>query len=109
MKLFSRVCFVAAAMALHGGELLAQSTPMRVLFIGNSQLYYYDLPMMVQGLSDSASPARVRIESHQITRGRASLKMHCDDHHGHRGDVGCGPDCTSGAKANGDAEKDPHA
>jgi hypothetical protein len=51
---------------------------MKILFIGNSQMYSYDLPQMVQILSESAPVDYPRIEIGRVTVGGATLKTHWD-------------------------------
>ncbi len=54
----------------------APSKPIRVLFVGNSQIYYNDLPTIVEALSESAQPGRPRIKAERAVAGGASLESH---------------------------------
>src|SRR5262249_50402057 len=47
---------------------------LRVLFLGNSQIYSNDLPRILEALADSAPPDRPRIKASQLTPGGASLE-----------------------------------
>jgi hypothetical protein len=49
-----------------------ETKPMRVLFIGNSYTYYNNLPELVAGLAASAG---VKMETHMIARGGATLEQ----------------------------------
>jgi hypothetical protein len=53
-----------------------ESKPLRVLFIGNSQVYYNDLPLMVELLANSAPMDRPRIVVDRALAGGASLESH---------------------------------
>ncbi len=46
----------------------------RVLFLGNSQIFYNDLPRMLEALSQSAKNDRQRIKASQFVSGGASLE-----------------------------------
>lgn len=46
----------------------------RVLFLGNSQTYYQELPRIVEALADSAPKDRPRIKAEQALAGGASLQ-----------------------------------
>jgi hypothetical protein len=48
----------------------------RVLFVGNSQIYYNDLPKIVEALAESAPPNRPRIKTDRFLSGGASLERH---------------------------------
>lgn len=48
----------------------------RVLFVGNSQVYYNDLPQIVEGLAESAPRDRPRIKAERAVAGGASLESH---------------------------------
>ena len=71
---------VASAVGLTGAAAPAQekSDPkpkeVRVLFLGNSQIYYNDLPRIVEALADSAPKDQPRIKASQLTPGGASLE-----------------------------------
>jgi len=47
---------------------------LQVLFIGNSQIYYNDLPRMVEALAESAPADRPRIRAARFVSGGASLE-----------------------------------
>lgn len=49
---------------------------LKVLFIGNSQMSYCDVPAMVQAISESAPPDAPRIEAGKALTGGASLQTH---------------------------------
>jgi hypothetical protein len=50
--------------------------PLRVLFVGNSQMFYYDLPGMITLMADSAPKDAPRIEAGKALVGGATLKKH---------------------------------
>ena len=50
--------------------------PLRVLFVGNSQMFYYDLPGMITLMADSAPANAPRIEAGKALAGGATLKKH---------------------------------
>jgi hypothetical protein len=50
--------------------------PIRVLFVGNSQVYYNDLPAIVEALADSAPAGAPRIKADRAVAGGASLESH---------------------------------
>lgn len=52
----------------------AKTKDLHVLFIGNSQIYYNDLPRMVEALSESAPADRPRIRADRFVAGGASLE-----------------------------------
>src|SRR5262245_37964434 len=76
------VWFTVAAIALVSMQVDAQekaSAPkktIRVLFVGNSQIFYNDLPRLVEVLSESAAPDRPRISAERAVAGGASLESH---------------------------------
>lgn len=49
---------------------------LRVLFVGNSQIYYNDLPQMLEALAESAPADRPRIKADRFVAGGASLESH---------------------------------
>src|SRR5438105_14917049 len=51
----------------------AKAKDLHVLFIGNSQIYYNDLPRMVETLAESAPADRPRIRADRFVAGGASL------------------------------------
>lgn len=63
IRLLLPVLLAANILSAHGN---ASSKTIRVLFIGNSQMYTCDLPAMPQVLADSSPPDRARI---QVGRG----------------------------------------
>ena len=71
---YRSILTVAAATAT------AESPPrtLRVLYVGNSQMFYYDLPTMISLMADSAPPSNARIEAGKALVGGASLKKHWD-------------------------------
>jgi hypothetical protein len=54
----------------------APAKPIRVLFVGNSQIYFNDLPAIVEALAESAPPERPRIKAGRALVGGASLETH---------------------------------
>jgi len=50
--------------------------PIRVLFVGNSQVYFNDLPRIVEALAESAPKDRPRIRTDRVVMGGASLESH---------------------------------
>lgn len=50
--------------------------PIRVLFVGNSQIFYNDLPKILDELSASAPKDRPRIKAERLVFGGASLESH---------------------------------
>jgi hypothetical protein len=62
-------------LALVAGQLARRSaacTPTRVLFIGNSYIYEQDMPELLAGLAESASPKQC-VETAMVVRGGATL------------------------------------
>lgn len=55
--------------------LLAES-PMKILLVGNSQMMVYDLPRMMEVMSESASTDHPRIEIGRAVASGATLKTH---------------------------------
>lgn len=54
----------------------ASPKPVRVLFVGNSQIYFNDLPKMVEALAESAPKDRPRITTARAVFGGAKLETH---------------------------------
>jgi len=54
----------------------APPRPVRVLFVGNSQVYYNDLAPLLEALAESAPPDRPRIRAETAVAGGASLESH---------------------------------
>lgn len=52
------------------------SAPLRVLFIGNSQCYYNDLPRVLETIADAAPKDRPRIKTDRSLTGGATLEYH---------------------------------
>jgi hypothetical protein len=67
---------VAAAWVDAPAQKEAEPQPkvLRVLFIGNSQIYFNDLPRTVEALAESGPQAQPRIKASQLTPGGASLE-----------------------------------
>lgn len=63
---------LGAAPAQEKDDLKAKE--LRVLFLGNSQVYYNDLPRTVEALAESAPKDQPRIKASQLTPGGASLE-----------------------------------
>src|SRR6185437_16199021 len=55
---------------------LAKPKELHVLFIGNSQVYYNDLPHILEALADSAPADAPRIRTDRFVPGGASLESH---------------------------------
>src|SRR5205823_5734931 len=47
--------------------------PIRVLFVGNSQIYFNDLPKILEGIAESAPKDRLRIRTGRAVYGGATL------------------------------------
>lgn len=50
--------------------------PIRVLFVGNSQIYYNDMPRILEALAESAPKDRPRIKAGRALTGGATLEYH---------------------------------
>src|SRR5687768_3900314 len=65
-----------------GGPVAVQSEDkpaakeIHVLFVGNSQIFYNDLPKIVETLADSAAADKPRIKAGRALFGGASLESH---------------------------------
>lgn len=70
---FMQIVLVLCLSVLTGGSLPAQP-PLKVLFIGNSQMQCYDLPQMIRVMSESAPAERSRIEIGRALFGGKGLK-----------------------------------
>jgi len=57
---------------------LSAQPPLKVLFIGNSQMSQYDLPLMIAALADSAPADSPRLVIGRSIVGGLSLKKHWD-------------------------------
>jgi len=51
----------------------------KVLFLGNSQMYVCDVPRMIEVMAESAPPGRPRIEATKSLVSGASLRLHWDN------------------------------
>lgn len=73
--------FIVALDAAHlpAYDEAATPTPLRVLFIGNSQVYYNDLPKILEKLSELASADRPRIKTDRSVSGGATLERHWNE------------------------------
>jgi hypothetical protein len=86
IPLYRRALYVAGLFLLATGPSGASAADpdkgeppprtLRVLFVGNSQVYYNDLPRMVEALSESAAKDRPRIQAERAVFGGASLESH---------------------------------
>ena len=74
MKLFAALS-LAVAFSSHA----VAEQPLKVLFIGNSQMYSYDLPTMIKLMSESAPSSSPRIEPGKALVGGATLKRHWEN------------------------------
>ncbi|MBI5818769.1 MAG: hypothetical protein HZA88_07260 [Verrucomicrobia bacterium] len=72
MKL-ARILLLPCLIVMMEGALLAQP-PLRVLFIGNSQMSCYDLPQMIKVLSESAPADSPRVDIGRALIGGKGLK-----------------------------------
>ncbi len=79
MKLFLPPLFavILGSMAL-GNPPDSPAPKVKVLFVGNSQMFYFDLPGMIALMAESAPAANPRIEPGKALVGGASLKKHWD-------------------------------
>jgi hypothetical protein len=70
------VIFALVSAPLARSDEPAKTKPkeLQVLFIGNSQIYYNDLPRTVEALSESAPAERPRIKADRFVSGGASLE-----------------------------------
>src|ERR1051326_1121961 len=70
--------FLAVGFAVVGSDAgeKKESKPIRVLFVGNSQIYFNDLPKIVETLSASAPKDQPRISTARAVYGGASLESH---------------------------------
>jgi len=76
MKLFLLTIIAAAIGSLAAGE---PAPALKVLFVGNSQMFSYDLPGMIKLMSESASASNPRIEPGKALVGGATLKRHWEN------------------------------
>src|SRR6266446_5355953 len=76
MKLFV-LTLIATALASFASD--APPPVLKVLFVGNSQMYSYDLPTMIKLMSESAPPSNPRIEPGKALVGGATLKRHWEN------------------------------
>jgi hypothetical protein len=73
--LFAAVAWIAGRASLDAQEQgQPQAKELRVLFIGNSQIYSNELPRTLEALAESAARDRPRIKAGQFTPGGASLE-----------------------------------
>lgn len=72
MTVFLSLAGVAVSPAQEPAK--AKAKDLRVLFIGNSQVYYNDLPKMLEALAESAPADRPRIRADRFVSGGASLE-----------------------------------
>lgn len=80
-RLFLACCLVAvhAAVLPAQDDKSAASPALRVLIIGNSQMYYNDLPKILEALSESAPADRPRITTDRVLNGGYTLERHWND------------------------------
>lgn len=67
---------VGATVARSDDKDTATPKPIRVLFVGNSQIYYNDMPRTLELLSESAPKDRPRIKAGRALTGGATLEYH---------------------------------
>ena len=67
-----------AAVPFAGAQEKGAAPPqtIRVLFVGNSQIFFNDLPRLIEALSESAPADRPRIQAGRALAGGASLAKH---------------------------------
>ncbi len=76
-RLLSQVCIsvIFALLAVHSGaQEPAQAKELQVLFIGNSQIFYNDLPRMFEALAESGPAGGPTIKADRMVVGGASLE-----------------------------------
>jgi len=81
MKPFLPSVFIFALVLVSVAVAEPPATPapkLKVLFVGNSQMFYYDLPGMITLMAESAPATNARIEPGRALLGGASLKRHWD-------------------------------
>ncbi len=76
-EMLSRIVAGVAALALCPVAAVAETEPLRVLFIGNSLTFYNDLPSMVEELSRAAGVERP-VDAEMIARGGDSFYSHTE-------------------------------
>ena len=74
MKLFAALSLAVAFLS----HALADQ-PLKVLFVGNSQMFYFDLPTMIKLMSESAPSTNPRIAPGKALVGGATLKRHWEN------------------------------
>ncbi|WP_020472000.1 SGNH/GDSL hydrolase family protein [Zavarzinella formosa] len=67
-------CVFNAPVAGAQEKELAAKKPLCVLFVGNSQIFYNDLPRLIETLSESAPAGQPRISADRAVAGGASLE-----------------------------------
>lgn len=74
-KIVALVALVAIGPIVQAAEPTGpKPNELRVLFLGNSQIYFNELPRTVEALSESAAEDRPRIKASQYVSGGASLE-----------------------------------
>src|SRR4051812_27885162 len=68
--------FLLLAAGIANADDQKEPKPIRVLFVGNSQIYFNDLPKIVETLADSAPKDRPRIRTGRAVYGGASIESH---------------------------------
>ena len=63
-------------MTLRSEQAEVKAKELQVLFLGNSQIYYNDLPRILEALAASAPADRPRIRTERVVPGGASLASH---------------------------------
>lgn len=76
LVLFTLVAGFPRATVASQEKEAAPPKPLRVLFVGNSQIYYNDLPRILEALAESAPKDRPRIRAEVAVAGGASLESH---------------------------------
>lgn len=74
-RIIAILLFLAVGSVVYAAEATKPKPPeLRVLFLGNSQIYFNELPRIVEALSESAAEDRPRIKASQFVSGGASLE-----------------------------------
>ncbi len=68
--------FLGLLIAVANPMQAEDAKPIRVLFVGNSQIFYNDLPKILEAIADSAPQDRPRIKAERAVFGGASLESH---------------------------------
>ena len=79
MKLIKKIfCFIFLLFILHSCSNSSESDPLKVLFIGNSYMYYNSSPELFKALVNEKFPNKV-VEVQLISQGGMTLKRHWEE------------------------------